>query len=306
MQESNSEQSVPLVSVILVSRNNAAAVRRCLQALEKSQERELIDVSVVDNGSADDCAHMDTEFPNLRFHRLPRNFGMVKALNIALRTVTGEYVMFLDPAVEALPETISALRGRLEAAPDVVAACPIVVTPEGSTITRLHPIPLPGELSQACRDGDFSAWTLPPESSGAQEVDFVSPPVLVVRRAFLRGLNYLDERYGEHWWDLEICTQIRRVSRKIVLYPDVRVVIHAADPPLLSAGARGLLTADRALGAAVWVGKYYGAAQEWKFRLKLGLAASGRALVSLASFRDAEFRLAALWFLLSGRNLDGS
>ena len=63
MEEQQAEQAPRRVSVIIVSFNNAAALRRCLATLEASADRATFEILVVDNGSVDDCARMDAEFP---------------------------------------------------------------------------------------------------------------------------------------------------------------------------------------------------------------------------------------------------
>jgi len=306
MAENQNEQAAPRVSVLLVSLNNAAELRRCLAELEASGSRESTEVIVVDSGSMDECSRMDSEFPAIRMHRLPRNFGLVKALNIAMRTARGEFFLFLDPCVEVPPNAISELVAHLDQAPDAIAVCPKVVTPDGETVTRIHPLPVPAELYQACREGDFSAWSTPATDAESLEVDCMKPPVLLVRAGFMKGMRYLDERYGQHWWDLEICTQIRRASKKILLLPRVHVVVHPTATPEFGADARGLLAADRALCAALWVGKHYGALEQWKFGMGLHLAAFGRAIVGIFTFRDTGYRLAYLSSMVSGQKLDGS
>jgi GT2 family glycosyltransferase len=306
MAENQNEQAAPRVSVLLVSLNDAAAVRRCLAELEASGSRESMDISVVDSGSMDECSRMDSEFPAIRMHRLPRNFGVVKALNIAMRTAPGEFFLFLEPCVAVAPNTVSELVAHLDRAPDAIAVCPTMVTPAGETVTRFRPLPTPAELYQACRLGDFSAWSTPDPEAESLEIDFVKPPVLLVRAGFMKGMRYLDERYGQHWWDLEICTQIRRASKKILLLPRVRVVVHPAAARDYSADARGLLAADRSLCAALWVGKHYGALEQWKFGMRMHLAALGRAIAGVIAFRDTGFRLAYLSSMVSGQKVDGS
>jgi GT2 family glycosyltransferase len=306
MAEIQKEQAAPRVSVLLVSLNNAAAVRRCLAELEASGSRESMEVIVVDSGSMDECSRMDSEFPAIRMHRLPRNFGVVKALNIGMRTASGEFFLFLEPSVEVAPNTVSELVAHLDKAPDAIAVGPMTVTPAAEVVTRIHPLPVPAELYQACRDGDFSAWSTPDTEPESQEVDFIKPPILLVRSGFMKGMRYLDERYGQHWWDLEICTQIRRASKKILLLPRVRVVVHPSATRELGADARGLLAADRALCAALWVGKHYGALEQWKFGMRMHLAALGRAIAGILTFRDTGFRVAYMSALVSGQKVDGS
>jgi GT2 family glycosyltransferase len=247
---------------------------------------------------------MDSEFPSVNLLRLPRNFGQVKALNIGMRTATGEFYLFLAPEMEVAPEAIPKLAAALDAAPEAAAVCPLVVDPAGALLTRSHPLPLPAELHLAWRHGDLGGWTTPRlDDDAVSDLDYFKPPALMVRSYFLRGLRYIDERYGNAWWDLEIATQIARSSKKILLVPAARVTMEASSQAAeWPAGVRGLLAADRALGASVWCGKHYGWMQGAKFRV----VATLRALGSVLTLRDTACRFAALQNLLSSQKLDGS
>ncbi len=161
MEENQESQAPPRVSVVIVSHNAAAALRRSLVALEASRGRETFEIIVVDSGSADDCSRMDAEFPAIHMLRLPRNFGLVKALNIGMRTAKGEFFLFLEPGMEVAPDTVPSLAERLEAEPDAVAVCPLIADAAGQTLSRIHPLPLPDELYRAWRDSDFQGWSVP-------------------------------------------------------------------------------------------------------------------------------------------------
>src|SRR5208282_4332492 len=61
--ETPEEPSGPRVTAILISYNRAAALRRALQALERSRDRERLEILVVDNGSQDESPQLDIDFP---------------------------------------------------------------------------------------------------------------------------------------------------------------------------------------------------------------------------------------------------
>ena len=71
------------VTAILIALNQIEPLRRAVAALEKSTERERLEILVVDLGSQDGCAQIDTEFPAVVMLRLPHNFGATKAINIS-------------------------------------------------------------------------------------------------------------------------------------------------------------------------------------------------------------------------------
>jgi GT2 family glycosyltransferase len=303
MEESQSGQAGPRVSVILVSYNDASALRTTLQSLAGSAGREMFESVVVDNGSSDDCPRMDAEFPWITLLRLPRNFGLVRALNIGMRTAKGEYYFFLTPGLEVDRDTVALLAGELDRSPQAAAVCPLAVGAGGEVLSRIHPLPLPAELQRAWQSGELENWAEPVLSGEPLEIDYFKPPVFLVRSYFLKGLRYLDERYGTAWWDLEIAAQILKASKHVLLVPAARVTARdGITAKRWPAGVRGLLAADRALGASLWCAKHYGRLPGAMFRLRATL----RALAGVLTLRDPAFHWATLRYLLSGQKFDGS
>src|SRR5689334_2141171 len=134
-------QGPPHVTALIVSRDCAEDLRRCLQSLEKSIPRETLEILVVDNGSVDGTHSVPDEFPAVTGLKLPKNFGRTKALNIGLRTAKGNLVLLMDASVEVQPDTIATLAARIDADENVGAVCPFIET--------AYPLPSPAELKDA-------------------------------------------------------------------------------------------------------------------------------------------------------------
>jgi hypothetical protein len=295
------------ISVVIPVRNQAAALRRCLAALERSAARERIEIIVVDRGSSDESPQLDTEFPAANLLRLPRDFGMVKALNIGMRTATGHFVFLLEPDMEVLPETIPCLADKLETTLEAAAVCPLAVTEAGVAVSGWRPLPSPQELYRAWRQGGFRDWRTPETDGETAAVEYVRRTPLLVRMTFLKGMRYIDERYGEFGWQLEICYQIRRAGKRILLLPGVRVLWRPEpDQTTSSAARRALLAADHALGAALFVRKYYGWPKGVQFRVRAMLAGVGDLFGAILGFHDVAPAFHKARFLLGGQKLDGS
>jgi GT2 family glycosyltransferase len=301
-------QAPPKVSVLIVSWNSAAPLRRCLESLERSTDRETMEIVVVDNGSQDESPRLDAEYPKVNLLRLPRNFGLIKALNIGMRTAVGEFFFFLRPEMEVFPETVCGLASRLDAASDAVAVCPLLVSPEGQSVSLVRGLPSPREVYRAWCDGDFPDWRTPEMATDSTAVQYPKGAALMARSNFLRGMRYIDERYGNRWWDLELCCQIRRVSKKVLLLPNVRTIAHSGPSFVesLDTGAQALLSADYALGAAAFAGKHYGWLAGLKLRITATLHAFGAALVALARLGEVHYHFSRFSHLVNGQKIDGS
>jgi GT2 family glycosyltransferase len=273
------------VTALVFSYDSAPALRRCLSALEGSNDRASIEILVVDCGSHDESAQLDSEFSNVTMLRLPRYFGRTKALNIGTRTASGDFLFFMTPEVEVLPTTIPSLLAHLEADPETVAVCPLLVDTQSRAANQFFLLPTPATgLDLTPVTVDKTAEVFP--------VEYATFQAFLVRKFFVKGLNYLDERYGDSWSDAELCYQIRRVSRKTSALPQVTALFTPGSP--YAESARTILAADQVHGAAVFFGKHYGFASGLLFRVKSILSALLR------------FRIPLFAALISGAKIDGS
>ena len=236
---------------------------------------------VVDNGSWDGAETINEEFPALRFSRLPRNFGLTKALNIGLRAADGEYILCLHDDVRITGEAVTRLANFLESRSDVGAVCPLLTDASGSPVLQVRALPTPSDPDPELRQ---------PESAGEITVECVSGAAIMFRSFFLRALRNVDERYGTYGSSIEICAQMRRASKKVVILHSV-TAIHES---MASAAPPGALQGDRAAGTAVFLGKHHGFASALTYRLKTGLGAL------------LTFRFSVLSGAISGQKIDGT
>ena len=289
------EPQAPRVSAILVAYNQAPALRRAIQALERSRDRDRLEILAVDCGSRDGSTQLDTEFPAINMLRLPHHLGAARAMNIATRTAKGNLLFFVSPDVEVAPDTVSALTGRLQPDPDapeteVAAVCPLLVDPDGHPVSRIHAIPTRAELGEAARGTPLPALPVDADQESLA-VAYPELDALLIRKHFVRSMNYFDERFGHYWADADLAMQIRRAGKQIRLFPGIRATYHPAPDPLEN---DGLARADRVSGAATLVGKYEGGLAGLGFRLGAILSALAR------------FDLGMVGKVTGGQKLDGS
>ncbi len=282
----------PRTTVMVVSYNRADLLRKALEALERSKDREQIEILVVDNGSTDGSAELETDFPNTRFIRMPRNFGLTKALNVGLRGAVGEFVLLLHEDTEVSPETVSLLTGILDAQSDVGAVCPLLVTPDGEPAPQISQLPAPGRTALE--------WSPADPALGEQTIEYARGAALMSRSHSLRAMGQIDERYGTFGSDAEICFQVRRAGKRVLLVPATRVVHHGRTE--LDSRTRAAVDADRILGTALYLQKHYGIVQGLLFRIAAPLVA----LANLVTFRDFSYHLSLLGALLAGQKIDGT
>jgi GT2 family glycosyltransferase len=281
----------PKVSVILTVRDQIAEVRRAIAAIEASRDREQLEILLVDRASTDGTPALDEEFPAMTLLRLPHDFGNARAMNIATRTAKAEFLFFLAANVEVQPDTIAVLAEQLEKDTAAVALCPLLVDAAGNPVPQVMPLPNAAFFGGASENP--APKNIPNTDGNLETIDVAYPgcDALMVRRQFVAGMNYFDERLGHAWPDADLALQARRAGRKIRICTGVRANWHA----LTAAEPNDVAhQSDRILGAAVLLGKYYGFFAGLTFR-------SGAILRALTTFK-----LGLFGALLSGQKLDGS
>jgi GT2 family glycosyltransferase len=262
--------------VVVVSRNRVDDLRRCLQSIEASRGRERYQVIVVDNGSTDGAARLDSEFPDTQFIRLPKNFGLTKAWNLGWRAADAEYVVFLHDDTRVEPDTIALLADALDANVDAAGVCPLLVDSSGNPAPQLGKFPPTGE------------WTAAAPGMDPAAVEFPRGAAIMARIYFIKAIRQIDARYGQFGCDADLAAEIKRASRKILLIPTARVE-HRGRSEYSS-----LERADFLLGRAVFLGKYYGMGKGIQARI-------GAVLGPLFSLHLGEF-----WHTAAGQKIDGT
>jgi GT2 family glycosyltransferase len=286
----------PRVSVVIVTWNCIEALRRCLVALNASRQRDRIEVLVVDAGSRDGCGQVDTEFSNVTVQRLPRNFGKTRARNIGSRTSKAPLVLFLDPEVEVTPGTVMALAGVLESDDQAIAALPRLVDEAGLPAPIGSRLPDRAALAAACRAN--CNLPLGPEEETAE---LGSDAALLVRKSFLRGMNFFDEkRYTEYWSELDLFWRIHSAGKR-VLVDGEQATLHARRTTVrIPRAEEALLASDRVAGAAAFVSKHDGWAAMVSFIAGQFFSALGMA------FREPGYGLRLAAGILTGSRVDGT
>jgi hypothetical protein len=179
------------------------------------------------------------------------------------------------------PDTIVTLLNRMDQSSDAGAVCPY--TP------MTWPLPDPAMLADAWKNGTLHGGKPVDPDAAEVSVEYPAGAAMLVRRSFVRGMHFFDERYGNNWSDLELCWQLKNAGKKIVVLPRAKVteISLAAEPDALS-------SADSIIGAGAYVGKHHGMLAGVSFRL-------GAIVHSLL-----HFNLGRCVALITGQKVDGS
>ncbi len=94
------KEGVPQVSIIIVTYNNLALTKLCLESVFRNTDYPNFEVVVVDNKSSDDTQiYLRTliqQYDNLKITLNEENYGFAKANNQGIAQATGDYLVLLN------------------------------------------------------------------------------------------------------------------------------------------------------------------------------------------------------------------
>ncbi len=221
------------ISIIIVNYNVKDALDNCLASIYKSNNTNLkLEIFVVDNNSIDGSQKLIKEkYPEVKLIANKENLGFSKANNIALKQVSGKYVLILNPDTVLEEGTFQKLIDFIKNNPDTG-----VVT---SKLIRSN-----GELDPACRRsfptlsvaiprilglsklfpkskifGKYNLTYL--DENQTYEVDSVCGAFMFIPKEVIDEVGFFDEDYFMYGEDIDLCYRIKKTGRKIFYYPEV-------------------------------------------------------------------------------------
>jgi GT2 family glycosyltransferase len=226
-----------VVSIVIVSFNSGAYLRRCLASLDRHVDDIESEVIVVDNASTDDTQQVVRhEFPHVKLLARADNAGFSRAINEGIASSRGEYLFILNPDSELLSNVLPVMIAHLREHPDIALLGPKILESDGtlqlscrafpdfstaifnrySPVTRMFPT---NKYSSRYLMLDF-------DHARIADVDWMSGACWLMPRAAFETIGPLDERYFWTFEDVDYCQRAKRAGLRVVYFPDVSIVHH--------------------------------------------------------------------------------
>lgn len=111
-------QTVPKASIIIVTYNNLALTRLCLESVLRNTEHPNFEIIIVDNlskdGSPDYLRQLAELEPSVKVILNDQNFGFAKANNQGIELATGDFIVLLNNDTVVPPGWLSRLLRHLD------------------------------------------------------------------------------------------------------------------------------------------------------------------------------------------------
>lgn len=202
-------------------------LRACLDSIAAHSPPGKYEIIVTDNGSTDGSLEMlAAEYPHVQVICNQENLGYTRPTNQSLQQGRGRYLLLLNNDTLIHAHSFERLIEFMEARPEVGICSPKVLNADGT-------------LQKACRRGESRPWAvfsyflglprlfphvplfggylldyLPDDET--YEVAGVSGSCMLVRRAVVEQIGYLDEIFFAYQEDDDYCVRARRAGWKIM------------------------------------------------------------------------------------------
>lgn len=207
----------PSVTVIVLNWNGAGMLPSCLGSLAAlDYPAERVDVVVVDNGSTDGSVDLlRTSHPGVRVIAHPENRGFAAANNGAARSVTSDYVAFLNNDARVDPRWLSALVDHLEATPSMAAAGSLVLDWSGRRVDFGRAAMT--ALGRGQQPGHGLPLERAPREPSVQL--FANGAAMLARREVFLDAGGFDERYFAYYEDVDLGWRLWVLGWEVGLVP---------------------------------------------------------------------------------------
>ncbi len=224
-----------VLSICIVTYQTAQYLRQCLDSIRQHPLSSPYEIVVVDNASTDGTQDMlRAEYPEVKLIQNGSNLGYTAPMNQALRQGQGRYLMQLNPDTLVMENALDHLVTYLEQNPQVGICGPKVLNQDGSLQRSCRrgesrPLAVIGYFTPLGRMfpnnhalNDYQLNYL--DENLTHPVAGVAGSCMLIRRAVVEQIGYLDEHYFAYQEDADFCFRARQAGWQVFYLPEAKIL----------------------------------------------------------------------------------
>ncbi|MBI4963853.1 MAG: glycosyltransferase family 2 protein [Desulfomonile tiedjei] len=217
------------LSVIIVNRNTADLLVRCLDHVFRSDLSGKPEVIVVDNGSTDgSVARAKAAFPEVTIIEAGRNLGFAAANNRAFEKASGDFLLLVNTDALLEKDCARKLLDLMNADPGVGMVGPQLLNEDGTVQTSYEAVPtLATETLNRSLLKRLFPSRFPSKScrlEGPEQVEALIGAVMMIRRKALEQVGAFDEDYFFFLEETDLAVRMRHAGWRVVHEPRARAI----------------------------------------------------------------------------------
>lgn len=220
-EKTGEEVSEITLSILIVNWNTRDFLIECLASIQDSTralENLGIETFVVDNASDDGSkAMVQEQFPWVQLIENAANAGFAQANNQAMAQAQGEFVLLLNSDTRLLPGALQALLAFMAAHPPAGACGARLLNADGSLQPSCHPMLTPERefwrltfLDRLLPRATYKMASWPVDQP--HRVEVIKGACLLLRRAALDQIGWLDESYFMYTEEVDLCYRLAQAG----------------------------------------------------------------------------------------------
>jgi GT2 family glycosyltransferase len=216
------------ISIIILTWNTCAQTAEAITSVLASEDSPAREVLVIDNGSTDDTARvLPAKFPGMSYRRVERNLGFAKAVNLAAREATGEYLLLLNSDARLHPRSLADAVAWMRAHLECGIASAQLISPDGRRQNSIANFPT---LATELLNKSLLRRLWPQRFPGKEQI-FTEPVAVesvigaffLTRKKIWDELGGLDERFFFFFEETDFCFRAGRAGWRVIHLPQIQV-----------------------------------------------------------------------------------
>lgn len=215
------------IEVVVITYNSSSYLEACLDSILQNGAA----ATVVDNGSTDrTVALVRQEYPNVRLIENVGNLGYAAAVNQGMNSTGADIVAVCNADVVYPPDSLHQLIRFMQANPEVGAAGPQLVFPDGGwqgSYGSVH-----GIMESLKRTIGLTSlhnwlrrlWWPRKLDRSAKHVGYVIGAVMAIRRRAFDAVGGWDEEFYFYAEDVDFCHRLHRAGWQVMFVPTIEVM----------------------------------------------------------------------------------
>lgn len=213
------------VTAIVVNFNSGPWLERCVRAL-RGDDNKPPAIEIIDNDSEDRSLDMLPDLPGVRIRRSPRNLGFARAVNLAARAITTDYILIINPDCLLVPSALLRLVEELDAHPQAAMVSGRIFDMSGNEQRgSRRRLPTRQRVFDEVRGGGRTGVDLThlPSPRQPEDVEALSGACMLLRRGAFLDVGGFDKHYPLHFEDLDLMARLGQAGWTLRLLPEVAV-----------------------------------------------------------------------------------
>jgi GT2 family glycosyltransferase len=221
------------LSVVIVTYNNRDLIIPCLDGLRQATNHLRTELFLIDNASQDGTIallrqhenRLKSEYQSVHMIYNADNLGYSKAVNQGLIKSSGEHILMLNPDVIIQPETVRILIRQLTTHEKIAAIAPQLRFMDGGIQPSCRRFPR--KLNIVAEITGFQKlfhhllplndWHMRDfDHRSTRTVDQPQGAFLLTKKAILRSVGLLDERFFMFFSDVDWCRRVNQHNGSIL------------------------------------------------------------------------------------------